>query len=145
MADGDCRKTTLELQSMMPNQGKLSRFLATYQKATTNIYATPSDDGYWSNLSRQQNTELMSMLGTRPTRECIAAIQPSLAEVIFFSQESRCARVTAVEWNGACRRPGLHVGRAHHSPRKAGRLCPWCRSDYGIAQIVGSTGTGRRA
>ena len=69
--------------SMTIKDNKLKVYLDGFEKESPAIYVAPGDEGYWSNLSREQNTELISLLDTRSTRECIEATQPALADVIF--------------------------------------------------------------
>ena len=69
---------------MITSQKILYQYLETFKKESKRIYASSNREGYWSNLSRQQNSELMSLLGTRPTRECIDITQPLLKEIIFY-------------------------------------------------------------
>lgn len=83
---------------MMTNQASLSQYLEGFRMESQHIYAAPSGGGYWSNLSRRQNEELMSLLGTRPTRECIAATQPWLLDVIF--SEKRVAALELLQLSG---------------------------------------------
>ena len=82
----------------MINQENLSHYLETFQKESNNIYLTENLNGYWSNLSKQQNAELMSRLGTLPTRDCIEATQPLLKEIIF--SEKRAAGLELLHLNG---------------------------------------------
>ena len=83
---------------MTTSQIKLSRFLETFQKESKRIYASSNKEGYWSNLSKKQNAELMSLLGTRPTRECIEVTQPLLKEIIF--SEKRAAGLELLQLKG---------------------------------------------
>jgi 2-polyprenyl-3-methyl-5-hydroxy-6-metoxy-1,4-benzoquinol methylase len=73
---------------MITSQEKLSRYLESFEKNSKQIYATQNQEGYWSNLSKQQNAELMSLLGTRSTRECIEATQPRFMEIIFSEKRA---------------------------------------------------------
>jgi cyclopropane fatty-acyl-phospholipid synthase-like methyltransferase len=66
----------------------LDNFLEKFPIESKCIYVTSNREGYWSNLSKEQNAELMSMLGTRSTRECIAATQPFIADVIFSDKRA---------------------------------------------------------
>ncbi len=82
----------------MKSQENPFQYLEKFKKESKRIYATPNLDGYWSNLSRQQNAELMSILGTRSTRECIAATQPFFTEIIF--SEKRAAGLELLQLKG---------------------------------------------
>ena len=83
---------------MTTSQGNLPSYLEDFQKESKRIYATHNLDGYWSNLSKQQNAELMSLLGTRSTRECIAATQSFFSDVIF--SEKRAASLELLQLDG---------------------------------------------
>lgn len=83
---------------MMTSQESLPRYLGDFQKESKRIYVSSNRDGYWSNLSKQQNAELMAILGTRPTKECIEATQPFFKEIIF--SEKRAAGLELLQLNG---------------------------------------------
>jgi cyclopropane fatty-acyl-phospholipid synthase-like methyltransferase len=82
----------------MTTRESLNQFLDNFQKDSEYIYVSPHREGYWSNLSKQQNDALMSILGTRSTRECIAATQPFLSDVIF--SEKRAAGLELLQLTG---------------------------------------------
>jgi cyclopropane fatty-acyl-phospholipid synthase-like methyltransferase len=82
----------------MKNQDNLSDYLESFPKESTHIYISQNKDGYWSNLSKKQNAELMAMLGTRSTKECITATEPSHVDVIF--SEKRAAGLELLQLTG---------------------------------------------
>jgi len=67
-------------------------------KKTDKIYLTNKIDGYWSNLSKEQNTKLMAMLETLSTKECIEVTNPKLVNVIF--SEKRAAALELLQLKG---------------------------------------------
>ena len=73
-------------------------FLNQFEQKSRHIFTAGHAPGYWSNLSPSQNAELVSMLGTRPTRECIEAVQPALSDVIF--SDRRAAALELLQLNG---------------------------------------------
>jgi cyclopropane fatty-acyl-phospholipid synthase-like methyltransferase len=83
----------------MMNQDKLMTFLNGFSKESKYLYTTPDNQGYWSNLSRKHNADLISMLGTRSTRECIAATQPFVSDVIF--SEKRAVGLELLQLTGS--------------------------------------------
>jgi len=72
----------------MTDQGNLLQYLENFRKESNRIYTTSNQDGYWSNLSKQQNVELMALLRTCSTRECIESTQPHLTDVIFSDKRA---------------------------------------------------------
>ena len=54
----------------MKNQ-KLSKFLQKFEKKSDTIYAYPGSGGYWSNLSKDENLDLVKLLKKHTTREAI--------------------------------------------------------------------------
>lgn len=82
----------------MQNQ-KLSLFLDRFKKESEIIFTIPGSCGYWSNLSRIENTELISALETYSTREAIVKINPLLTDVIF--SEKRSAGLDLLNLNGS--------------------------------------------
>lgn len=82
----------------MTGHEPLSQYLEKFPKATELIYASASQEGYWSNLSKKQNAELMSMLGSRSTRECIESTQPLFTEMIF--SDKRAAALELLQLKG---------------------------------------------
>jgi len=83
---------------MSTSQKKLPIFLDNFEKKSKRIYASNNTDGYWSNLSKTQNAELMSILGTRTTRECIEKTNPLFKEIIF--SEKRVAGLELLQLKG---------------------------------------------
>jgi len=82
----------------MKNQENLSNYLENYPKESKHIYVSQDKNGYWSNLSKKQNAALMSMLGTKSTKECITATQPSLVDVIY--SDKRAANLELLQLKG---------------------------------------------
>jgi len=82
----------------MNEKENLSDYLESFPKESDNIYVSQNKDGYWSNLSKKQNAELMAILGTQSTRECIKATNPSHMEVIF--SEKRAAALELLQLTG---------------------------------------------
>jgi SAM-dependent methyltransferase len=83
---------------MTPRHERLEQYLGQFERESERLFLAPNTDGYWSNLSREQNAELVSLLGTRPTRECIAATQPHHAEVIYSPK--RAAALELLQLDG---------------------------------------------
>lgn len=82
----------------MKKQNGLSQYLEKFPKESKCIHVSQARDGYWSNLSKQQNVELMALLGTRSTRECIESTQSHLTEVIF--SDKRAAGLELLQLKG---------------------------------------------
>jgi SAM-dependent methyltransferase len=82
----------------MTNQ-KLSNFLEKFEKESNNIYTLPESVGYWSNLSKKENSEMISMLETHSTREAIMKTRPMIADVIF--SEKRSVGLELLKLNGS--------------------------------------------
>ena len=71
----------------MKNQ-KLSKFLQKFEKKSDTIYAYPGSGGYWSNLSKDENSDLVKLLKKHTTREAILIKKPMIADVIFSEKRS---------------------------------------------------------
>jgi cyclopropane fatty-acyl-phospholipid synthase-like methyltransferase len=82
----------------MMDQAKLFQYLDGFQKETNRIHVSGNRDGYWSNLSKKQNAELMKLLGSHSTKAAIEATLPSLGEVIF--SEKRAAGLELLQLTG---------------------------------------------
>jgi hypothetical protein len=82
----------------MNPEGSLNQYLNQYPKESSSIFKTSDTSGYWSNLSKQQNAELMSLLGKMPVKECIQKTQPQHTEVIF--SEKRAAGIELLKLEG---------------------------------------------
>jgi cyclopropane fatty-acyl-phospholipid synthase-like methyltransferase len=76
----------------------LNDYLSKYPKESGSIFKTQDTDGYWSNLSKKQNAELMSLLGRMPVKKAIEATQPQHMEVIF--SEKRAAGIELLKLKG---------------------------------------------
>ena len=66
----------------------LLQWLDNFQKESNYIYSSSIKDGYWSNLSKKENANLMNMLKNHSTRECIKATHPQHKDVIFSAKRS---------------------------------------------------------
>jgi 2-polyprenyl-3-methyl-5-hydroxy-6-metoxy-1,4-benzoquinol methylase len=80
------------------NKGMINKF-SNLIKETDRIYLTKEIDGYWSNLSKEQNSKLMSMLGTVSTKQCIEETTPIFTQVIF--SEKRVASLELLQLDGS--------------------------------------------
>ena len=78
---------------------KLSQFLETFEKESEIIYKLPNSEGYWSNLSKKENSEMISMLKNHSTREAIMKTRPMIADVIF--SEKRPVALELLKLNGS--------------------------------------------
>ena len=68
-------------------------------KETDRIYVSNKTDGYWSNLSKEQNAKLMAMIETTTTKKCIEETNPKLVDVIF--SEKRVAALELLQLKGS--------------------------------------------
>lgn len=62
---------------------KLNKFFSKFKKQTDKIYTHPSNEGYWSNLSKEENTDLIKLLEKHTTREAVSIKMPMISDVIF--------------------------------------------------------------
>jgi cyclopropane fatty-acyl-phospholipid synthase-like methyltransferase len=82
----------------MPKCKKLKKYLEKFKLDSDNIYSTQDEEGYWSNLSKDQNADLISMLSDSTTQKSIQNINPSMYEVIF--SEKRAAALELLQLSG---------------------------------------------
>ena len=67
-------------------------------KESDKIYLTQKIEGYWSNLSKDTNLDLISKLETKSSKKCIEEINPMLLDVIY--SEKRVAALELLQLNG---------------------------------------------
>jgi len=67
---------------------KLKKFLEKYNKQTDTIYTHVSNEGYWSNLSKEENSDLIKLLEKHTVREAISIKKPMISDVIFSEKRS---------------------------------------------------------
>ena len=67
---------------------KIKKFLHNFIKKTDKIYEHSSNDGYWSNLSKEENSDLVKLLEKHTTKEAIAMKMPMISDVIFSEKRS---------------------------------------------------------
>ena len=85
-------------KNSMTNQN-LCSFLEKFEKETNIIFTVPESGGYWSNLSRKENAELMTILETHSTRDAIMMTRPLIADIIF--SEKRSVGLELLKLNGS--------------------------------------------
>jgi cyclopropane fatty-acyl-phospholipid synthase-like methyltransferase len=81
----------------MTEPDDLDQYLAQFPRESPHLYLGPDSGGYWSNLSKQQNAELVSLLGTCSTRDAIAATQPQHSEVIFSPKRAAALELLGLD------------------------------------------------
>ena len=67
---------------------KLKKFIEQFEKKTKTIYEHPDCGGYWSNLSKKENSDLVKLLEKHTTREAISIKRPMISDVIFSEKRS---------------------------------------------------------
>ena len=77
----------------------LSTFLDNYEKESDLIFNTKNTNGYWSNLSKIDNSELMNCIQKMTTRDSIKQTHSNLYDVIF--SEKRAAGLELLDLNGS--------------------------------------------
>lgn len=77
----------------------IMNYLDSFKKISSYIYGSSEENGYWSNLSKNENKNLMSMLKTHSTRESIKSTHPEHIEVIF--SEKRPAALELLQLSGS--------------------------------------------
>ena len=58
-------------------------YLSNFKKVEQNIYQDPKHNGYWSNLSKIENDELIGLIDDFGCEEAIKKLHPELFEIIF--------------------------------------------------------------
>ena len=67
---------------------KIKNFLNKFHKKTDKIFEHSANDGYWSNLSKEENSDLVKLLEKHTTREAILLKKPMIEDVIFSEKRS---------------------------------------------------------
>lgn len=82
----------------MSTKKNLNQYLSNFKQESNLIFSADERAGYWSNLSKKENAELMSLLGTHTTKECIKIAKPDVFEVIF--SDKRAASIELLRLTG---------------------------------------------
>jgi cyclopropane fatty-acyl-phospholipid synthase-like methyltransferase len=82
----------------MSTNTNLINFLNSFDRDTECIYSSNNKEGYWSNLSKEQNSDLISMISKYSTNESIEKIKPLMYEVIF--SDKRAAALELLQLTG---------------------------------------------
>lgn len=77
----------------------LKEYLSELKKIDENIYQAINHDGYWSNLSADENVELDNLTEELGCRLAIEKLQPQLSDIIF--SEKRMAGLELLQLNGS--------------------------------------------
>lgn len=77
----------------------LTGFLAKFPKLGELIFEDPKRKGYWSNLSKKENSELMNTLQTHSTREAVSKTMPFYEDIIF--SEKRAVHLELLKLKGS--------------------------------------------
>jgi len=72
-----------------------------YQKSDDSLFLS-GDHGYWSNLDRVENDELVASLGQKSTKEAIREYYPDLFDVIFSSKREAGLELLELKGDEAC-------------------------------------------
>ena len=77
----------------------LKEFLSSLEKIDENLYQELNHDGYWSNLSIDENTKLINVIEELGCRLAVEKLFPQLIEIIF--SEKRIAGLELLQLDGS--------------------------------------------